>query len=1600
MRKSLLLCAIAMQSLCAMAQTFSGGTGTEADPYQISKAADFEELSTWTVGYRKSFEGQFFKLTTDVAFTEEYWNQIGSEKTPFQGVVDGDGHTLRGVWLIADAGTNYGIFSFLGEHAVIKNLQVDAPNFTSSQKYTGILVSVLAGSIENCQIIQATFDASKAYYMGGIAGYVRETGSIKNCSFSGQVTTSTPVGGIAGYCAGAIENCYCNATFTSTSTTSNCYIGGIAHHVRNSGEQTAARIVNSTFEGKILGGRNNYVAGIAAQASLTTVSDCRNRGLIVADGYAAGIVASGNESVITRCVNENAMIDAYLYNNSTPSGTLSTPFMAGILAYGTACTVEQCWNGGDLQTAYYSVGGIVGNFISGTIRDCCQAAGIMARNTSFAGGIAGARTGNGTAGTIERCLNYGSVANASAARVKNCEIIGGNADFPSTAVVLAGNHFDEQASGWNVGSKGGLSTAEMTSGTLPDGFDAAVWTCENGRYPRLTWDAQNELAILCATPYYLAGGEWMGRVKSDFTVSAAQDVTWDVGNAQQVQLKGATGSVTRGAAAELVTLTSRRSDYSKNSYLVIYPTLFAGEGTPSDPYLINNYADLKQLAAATNEQHLDFKNEFLKITEDIDMAGGSDYQPIGHSELHVFNGTLDGGNHAIRQWNVATQSSGIKNVALIAWTGADAAISNLVMDKSCTFNTCGYFAPFVYSLRGHLDHCLNLADISSTVGQVSGVVYRVNSDATVNDCYNEGSITSSLASATHMAGIAVLNYGTVDGCDNAGNLTAHFATTKNMGGIAVENHGGINDCLSSGTIDGGTLLGGLVAVAKPQSTLTNSLCTAVMLPLGEVSQVGGAIGSPTEVDARYSNVTFDNQLTIYDNLHAEGITGQSTTGILQSQEDFAGKWVTAQGSYPQLSKFADRGAAVLAAQPVVFAAGDTRRMMSKPAQVTSTQGLTWAIGDNSAYFAIDGSNLTVKESDEYVSAQVVASFNGYQRQIPVSAMGNPFEGDGTEEHPWLITTPSHLVKLSDQVNRSQLSYIDKFFSIENDLDMENVVFTPIAAGTTNKFCGHLMGNNHTISNLNISRGTGENNGLVGYMGEGGEIADLTITGSVVGGLHTGAFVGRGQAKLHNLTNYATINASASNSASVDLMAAGIAGMLEAPCEGTQLTNHGTITGKNRDVAGVVAVVSGDGSTRFTQLYNDGAVSGTIEVGGIGANFSNTAVSNAENHGTVTGTSNMVGGVMGWMHEAGELADTKNYGSVTGLLGVGGVAGRVGGVNLYEDYRFAVKRCLNAGQVTATSRNAGGIVGMTMDIDVLQCANVGNVTNTSTSIKEGYAGAGGIVGLGVPNMNHCYNAGTVSAIENVGGLLGLNSNDSAQFVIANTISNGFVTGFNTRRSSIGALVGGITENGNAENVTFSHVTYDVQLDTLPAMLMAPAAGATPTLTAHLVAADLGGTLGENWQAEEGFYPIPAAFAQEPAVIVTRQPIILHESDNHYRVTHHFSVSTDEGYRWVTDDAMSMRNNRVRFKGTTTGKHELTVTNGEVSRTYQIQVNYVEHFDLNGDGQVDVVDINMLVNLLLGIIHADDLAATATPDITGDGAVDVADINALINYVLDR
>ncbi len=348
---------------------YSGGDGTETDPYLISTSADMEALRVNTnAGEYET--GLYYELKNDINLTGETdWIAIGSNSYPFTGHFDGKNYKIA---LNIDGTNNnddknifslFGVISSDGEYA-IKSLDVEGKLFCSEADNNNISA-------------------------GGIAYYLI-SGVITDCSFSGEISGQNGIyGGIVSKMSGGtVSNCTVEADIFSNTG----YLGGIvgsadAGIIKNCEilqDSLLSGDVDDSGAGKIvsvIGG----IAGFSENSEVTlTVRDCIFNGQIIGSS-AGGIV--GN---MLRCIVE--------YNTVGNSADIS----AGITAGGIGAKTGGEFNNNfvdkdalikvinlDISNVSTDAGGIIGEFLGGSVKNNTSHAQISGANDTIIGGIIG-----------------------------------------------------------------------------------------------------------------------------------------------------------------------------------------------------------------------------------------------------------------------------------------------------------------------------------------------------------------------------------------------------------------------------------------------------------------------------------------------------------------------------------------------------------------------------------------------------------------------------------------------------------------------------------------------------------------------------------------------------------------------------------------------------------------------------------------------------------------------------------------------------------------------------------------------------------------------------------------------------------------------------------------------------------------------------------------------------------------------------------------------------------------------------------------------------------------------------------------------------------
>lgn len=195
--------ALVVSSVCVLPLSANESSNT----YTISTADELIEFSklcrldSWS-------KGKNVVLENDIVLT-------GTGFTPipiFCGIFDGQGHSIKGFTVTGVTGR--GLFNIVGERATVKNLNVvGLLRPTGSDSCIGGIVGTNKGTVFNCSFSGRIAATEK---VGGIVGDNLSTGSVLKCTAAGTVDGEIFVGGIVGNNTGNIVQCVNSASVNTT----------------------------------------------------------------------------------------------------------------------------------------------------------------------------------------------------------------------------------------------------------------------------------------------------------------------------------------------------------------------------------------------------------------------------------------------------------------------------------------------------------------------------------------------------------------------------------------------------------------------------------------------------------------------------------------------------------------------------------------------------------------------------------------------------------------------------------------------------------------------------------------------------------------------------------------------------------------------------------------------------------------------------------------------------------------------------------------------------------------------------------------------------------------------------------------------------------------------------------------------------------------------------------------------------------------------------------------------------------------------------------------------------------------------------------------
>jgi hypothetical protein len=257
--------------LPAQAQ-YSGGSGTQSDPYLIRTAEQMNAIGAASGDWNKHFQ-----LRADIdlgEYTGTAYNIIGTDaENSFHGIFDGNDHTISNLSLRTTHQWYTGLFGCVSGQ--IKNLGLIDPNvFAQGGKVGSLIGDLNQGSVTSCYVEGVGISGDR--YVGGLVGST--SGRILYCYSTGTVSGNSYVGGLVGY----VTDATINSSYSRANVTGNLEVGGLAGMTTDE----ASVISNSYATGSVKGG--TYAGGLVGQVERGRAYKCYSTGDVSGNQYVGG----------------------------------------------------------------------------------------------------------------------------------------------------------------------------------------------------------------------------------------------------------------------------------------------------------------------------------------------------------------------------------------------------------------------------------------------------------------------------------------------------------------------------------------------------------------------------------------------------------------------------------------------------------------------------------------------------------------------------------------------------------------------------------------------------------------------------------------------------------------------------------------------------------------------------------------------------------------------------------------------------------------------------------------------------------------------------------------------------------------------------------------------------------------------------------------------------------------------------------------------------------------------------------------------------------------------------------------------------------------
>ncbi|WP_426075096.1 YDG domain-containing protein [Janthinobacterium sp. DSP2-3-3] len=421
---------------------------------------------------------------------------VGTRDNAFTGSLNGQGHTISGLYINLPDTKNVGLIGYTEAGSVISHVGMLGGSI-SGEDNVGGLVGSNAGLVSDSY---ATGTISGDDYVGGLVG--ANAGLVSNSYATGTISGDDSIGGLMGLNQGTVNDSHASGNVNGSGR-----VGGLI------GEIDHGSISGSHASGTVVGVENR-VGGLVGENYNGTIT---------------GSYATGNASGVRN-------VGGLVGDNNGDDGIIAT--VRGSYATGNATAVKD--NAGGL-VGYNQGGAIVDSYASGVASGDHDVGGLLGFNNNPDDSVSnsyatGAVHGNATTGALVG-NNFGIVRDSFWSGAATAPGIGGNEGTLSNVRALSDAQMRSQASfdGWDMASASGSHAVwriyEGQTAPLLRSFLSALTVTSDG--VSKTYDGKLYVGGLNNAQYSVAGAASSGLV-----LSAASGLYGNARNAGSHQAGG------------------------------------------------------------------------------------------------------------------------------------------------------------------------------------------------------------------------------------------------------------------------------------------------------------------------------------------------------------------------------------------------------------------------------------------------------------------------------------------------------------------------------------------------------------------------------------------------------------------------------------------------------------------------------------------------------------------------------------------------------------------------------------------------------------------------------------------------------------------------------------------------------------------------------------------------------------------------------------------------------------------------------------------------------------------------------------------------------